>query len=152
MNNGTTVENHPHQIGHQIWPACYEVVDEEPALLLIERNEMRPDNTGFNRYQTIFVWRGNGLAKYMEDMGPAELHLAPPLDVPGGDPAFPAGDWLETVDSLRDHAGNFREYLKNRQLTREVPDLIKGFHDYVDQENLRNKHKSVSGKHYKVER
>ena len=150
--HGTPIEDQPHQQGHTIWPRTLEVKSDEPALLLIERDEMRPDNTGWNRYQTIFVWRGNGLAKFMTDMGPSELTLAGPLDIPGGDPAIPDTEWLETVDSLRDYALECRELLTIRTMNREVPNLIGGFNDWVDEENLRRNHTSVSGSMHKVER
>lgn len=145
-------EDQPHQQGHYIWPEASEVYDDEPCLLLVERVETLPNYRGRHRYQTLFVWRNNGIAKYMEDMGPADLNLAPPLQIPGGDPALPGDQWLETVDSLRDHANHFREFLVGRTLEREVPDLIKGYYDQSEQEQLAARHQSVSGRYHKVER
>ena len=150
---GDPLENQPHQQGHQIWPTCYEVHGNEPALLLIERDENRPDFRGFHRYQTIFVWRNNAIAKYMEDMGPQELYVSGPIQIYGGDPSVPeTTEWWETIDSLRNHADVFRELMAHRAIQREVPNLIKGFNDWVDEENLRRRHVSVFGKYKKVER
>jgi hypothetical protein len=142
----------PQQVGHTVWPKTYEIFPYEKALLLIERNENRPDYQGFHRYQTIFVLRNDNLAKYMEDMGPAELFLASEFDIPGGDPGKPRSEWQETVSALRDYADDFRQWLAMRQYEREMPDLIEGYHDQIDKEARIMKHQSNFGPLCKVER
>lgn len=146
------IEAQPHQQGHKVWPVAYEVYPDEKALLLIERDENAPGFRGFRRYQTIFVARKDELAKYMEDMGPAELFLASALDVPGGDPGKPLGDWWETVGSLRDCADDLRALLAERQLRRQVPDLLRGYHDLIDEQTRERKVLSQFGPIYKVQR
>ena len=142
----------PVQLGHKVWPTTFEIYPDEMALLLIERNENRPDYRGFRRYQTIFVSRNDTLAKYMEDMGPAEVFISPGLDIPGGDPALPEGQWLETVGSLREYADQFREWLTLQAHRREAPDLIADYHDDIDQGQRASKHISQFGPYHEVRR
>ena len=146
------VEVQPHEAGHVEWPVAYEVYPEEKALLLIERNENQPDYKGFRRYQSIFVVRNDELAKYMEDMGPAEVFAAPELQVPGGDPGKPLGEWLETVAALKDYADDFRVWLTERVFERQVADLEAGYHDQIDEHNRIARRQSQFGPLYKVER
>ena len=146
------IEDQPHEMGRRIWPECYEIDQNELALLLVERNENRPDFRGFRRYQTIFVKRGDGLAKYMEDMGPAEAFIAGGLDVIGGDPGKPRKEWILTVGELKDHANGLRQWLTEQTAQREVPDLIAGVHDDIDMENLERRHSSQFGPLITVER
>jgi hypothetical protein len=146
------VEIQPHQAGHKEWPVAHEVYPGEKALLLIERNENRPDFRGFHRYQTIFVHRHDELAKYMEDMGPAEAFIAPPLNLPGGDPGLPRHEWQETVASLKDYADDFREWLATRVYRHEVADLEGHYHDQVDEEARARRHMSQFGPLYQVTR
>lgn len=147
---GTNIEVQPHQSGHKVWPETYELSPNEKALLLVERNETRPDFSGLHRYQTIFVSRNDTLAKYMEDMGPAELFIAAELDIPGGDPGKPHSEWVETVASLKDYADDFRDWLTNRQARHEIPGLLNRYYDQVDEEARVLRHLSQFGPQYKV--
>ena len=146
------IEEQPHEMGHRIWPECFEVDQGEKALLFVERDENRPDSRGFRRYQTIFVKRGDGLAKYMEDMGPTEAFIAGGLDVIGGDPGKPRKEWVLTVAEVKDHANGLRRWLAERVADREVPDLISGVHDDIDMENLQRRRSSQFGPLINVER
>ena len=146
------LEEQPHQLGHKVWPMAYEVDPNEKALLLIERNETRADYRGLHRYQTIFVARNDRLAKYMEDMGRATIWAAPELQVPGGDPGKPLGEWQETVASLRDYAGDFRLWLTERVFERQVTDLVSGFSDQIDEEARERRYSSQFGPLYQVTR
>ena len=148
----TELEKQPHKLGANVWPETTWVDPNEKALLLIERNETAPDYKSLRRYQTLFVKRGDGLAKYMEDMGPAVLYLAAELDVPGGDPSNTAGEWFESVESLRDHANVFREWLAQRRYEREVPDLVGGVYDLMEQEGRMQRRLSQFGSKYAVTR
>lgn len=142
---GTPIEVQPHQKGVLKWRETYEVYPDEKALLLVERNEQAPDNSGFRRYQSIFVCRNDMLAKYMEDMGPAGLFVASGLSIPGGDPASPMGEWWETVASLKDYANDFRQWLALKGIQREIPDLVTGYHDDIDIEARTRRHMSQFG-------
>jgi hypothetical protein len=146
------IEEQPHQLRHKVWPVAYSVDPNEKALLLVERNENSPDSRGFRRYQTIFVARNDELAKYMTDMGVAEGWVASELDVPGGDPGNPMGEWWETVGALQDYANEFRLWLTERVLEREVKDLAAGYHDQVDQEERERRRVSQFGPVYTVQR
>lgn len=144
----------PHQQGHKVWPVAEGVDPNEPALLLYEHNEQAPDYSGFRRYQTIYVIRGDVLAKYMEDMGPAILYPAVPLQIPGDDPTHdpgPTSDW-ETVGSLQGNADELRDWLLSREIKHEIPNFEALFHDDVAQENLWRKHQSQFGSMHKVVR
>jgi hypothetical protein len=149
---GANIEVQPHQLGHKIWPETYEVFPNEAALLLVERNETRPDFTGLHRYQTIFVARKDKLSKYMEDMGPAHLWVAAELQVPGGDPGKPLGEWWETVASLKDYADDFRLWLAEREYDHAVADLEAGYHDQIDEEARALRHLSQFGPLHQVTR
>jgi len=146
------LDTQPQQAYHTVWAKTSEIWPDEKALLLIERDEMAPDSYGFRRYQSIFVVRDDHLAKYMEDMGPAHLFLASGFDIPGGDPGNPLGAWEETVGSLREWADTFREWLAKRRIQREVPDLINGFYDQVEQEHRAKRRMSQSGPLFTIER
>lgn len=146
------IEVQPHQVGHKVWPQAFQVFPDEKALLLIERDENRPDSRGFHRYQTIFVARNDELAKYMEDMGPTQMFIAPGLNIPGGDPASPVGQWWETVAELKGYADDLREWLANRVYRHEVADLVSGYHDLIDQEARESRHQSQFGPLYKIQR
>lgn len=151
MTIATAVENQPHQAKHAVWPETKVIWEDEKALLLIERDEMAPDSSGFRRYQTIFVARNDALAKYMEDMGPSSLYIASGFDIPGGDPGNPLGQWEETVGELRDWANVFREWLVNREM-RKMPDLINGFYDHVEQSHRAAGLLPQIGTHYRIGR
>ena len=146
------IDVQPVQLGHKSWPNTFAIDPDERALLLIERDENRPDFGGFRRYQTIFVSRNDTLAKYMEDMGPAEAYISPGLDIPGGDPALPEREWWETVGSLKEYADQFREWLTLRVYHDEVPDLVSGYHDAIDQDKRALRHLSQFGPHHEVRR
>jgi hypothetical protein len=142
----------PHQLHHKVWAETHDISPDENALLLIERDENRPDYRGFHRYQTIFVARNDELAKFMQDMGPSELFIAPALQVPGGDPSLPQKDWWETVGVLRDTADDFREWLTQRVYRRTVADIEAQYHDDIDKQKRAMRHLSQFGPHHRVER
>ncbi len=47
------------------------VMDDEPCYLIYEINRPAPDSKGVRRYRHIQVARGDKLAEYIEDLGPA---------------------------------------------------------------------------------
>jgi len=141
----TPVEMQPHQLRHKEWKETYEVFPDEKTLLLIERNELTPDNKEWRRYQTIFVVRRDELAKYMEDLGPTLAFTSSPLVIPGGDPGDIHAEWAMTVAEIKAHADELRADLMNREIERDMPDLASGYHDLVDQEGLASKHQSQFG-------
>jgi hypothetical protein len=150
---GIPLDIHPHQLMHKVWPVAEEVYPNEMGLFVMERNEQAPDHRGFRRYQTIFVVRKDALAKYMEDMGLSDFYVAPELLVPGADLSKPrGGEWYHTVSELKDYADDFRGYLLERQYHREMPDLISGYHDHMDEVVRDAKHVSQFGPQFAVQR
>ena len=53
---------------------------------------------------------------------------------------------------LRDYADDFRAFLIKRKLQREVPDLINGYHDEIDQEARARNKVSQFGPKFRVQR
>lgn len=143
-------EQQPHQTGHKEWPVAYQVFPNEKALLLVERHEQATDSKGFRRYQTIFVERNQQLAKYMEDMGLALAFTSSSLSIPGGDPSRPASEWFHTVAELKAYADDFRAFLLERQITREMPDLAAGYHDDIDMERRERRRLSQVGPAHRI--
>lgn len=146
------VEKQPHQLNHKKWLETYELDVNEKALLLIERNELEPENREWRRYQTIFVVRRDQLAKYMEDMGSAVAFTSSPIVIPGGDPSDPTAEWAMTVGEIKAHANELRQDLMYREIERAMPDFESGYHDLIDQEARALNHQSQFGPKYKVER
>ena len=85
------------------------VAPDEGALALVEVNLMRPDGHGFNRFQIIYVERGDRLAEYRRDLGPREWCIGPEFRLVGG-VAHEDGrvELIETVARLQDMADHFR--------------------------------------------
>lgn len=138
------VEEQPHQKGHKIWPETYSLTSDEPALLLVERNEQSPDFSGFRRYQTIFVARNDKLAKFMADMGPEIGFTSSPFSIPGGDPKYPASEWYHTVEELQEFANDMREFLLRKEYEdgkRQAPPLIDQYAVEVEQNEMTRKGK-----------
>jgi len=147
-------DNQPQQLNHKEWPVAYGLDPNEPALLLVERNEMSPDSKGWRRYQTIFVVRGEQVRKYMADMGPREMYIAGAFNCIGGNPELQRTRWSNwhTVAELQGQADSMRESLAKRKIEREVPDLVSGYHDQLLEQDLVQRHVSQSGPFHKVER
>ena len=64
--------------------AAIEVHLDEPAFNLSEVNLQAPDNSGWRRYQIIYVVRGEKMAEYREDLGPKDDFSADSFRIPGG--------------------------------------------------------------------
>jgi hypothetical protein len=113
--------------------AAIEVHLDEPAFNLVELNLQSPDNTGWRRYQIISVVRGERLAEYREDLGPAENFTADAFRIPGGvwDATTRRMEVLHSVGELRQIAEVIR--LGPTVRPEIAPrDLISEYHDQVD--------------------
>lgn len=120
---------------------AHEVSKDEKALRLAERNLMRPDSKGVNRYQLIYVVRNDKLAVYREDMGPSDNYTALEFEIWSG--------WQDSVAYLRDMA--------NKQRNSDVPlperyiesiennDMINRYIDMVEQRRKLVANRSFSG-------
>tara|TARA_Y100000310_G_scaffold15644_1_gene15692 strand:+ start:3530 stop:4030 length:501 start_codon:yes stop_codon:yes gene_type:complete len=142
------VEEQPHQDGHKVWPTAFGLDPTEKALLLVERNEQSPGSRGFRRYQTIFVNRGDRLAKWMGDMGEEVIFATGPFSIPGGDPGKPESEWFATVGELKEQANEMRQHLLEKLLKEgklQAPPLIEMYADEIEQRDWVRKGKRVYG-------
>jgi len=82
--------------------ATIEVHIDEPAFNLVELNLQSPDSSGWRRYQIISVVRGERLAEYREDLGPAKDFSADAFRIPGGvwDASTRRMEVLHSVENL----------------------------------------------------
>ena len=81
-------------------PATNVISPDEKAWLLRERNLVRPPHFQLHRYQIVKVVRGDTLAEWWNDLGPASQFTGPELEIPGL--------LEETVGSLWDLADHYR--------------------------------------------
>lgn len=128
-------------------PATLTISNDEPCFLLVETTLQSPGNAGWHRYQLAYVVRGQWLAEYREDLGPAEQWA--------GVPGFRAlGGIIDqdnsrlliehTVGELRDIAEAHRMGLIHEPEI--VPtDLIAGYHDELDARRRQRRHLTVIG-------
>ena len=113
--------------------AAIEVHLDEPAFNLVELDLQAPDNSGWRRYQIISVVRGERLAEYREDLGPAKDFSADAFRIPGGvwDAATRRMEVLHSVGELREVA----EVVRLGPTVRpeiQPRDLVAEYHDHVD--------------------
>ena len=120
---------------------AHEVFKDEKALRISERNLMRPDSKGVNRYKLIYVIRNDKLAVYKEDMGPSESYRALEFEIWSG--------WQDSVSYLLDMADKQRNSdipLPERfAKSIEDNDLIERYIAYVEQATKIAKNRSFSG-------
>lgn len=142
------VKDQPHQDGHKIWPTALNIDPGEKGFLLVERNEQSLGSRGFHRYQTIFVNRGDKLAKWMGDMGTEVAFKVQPFSIPSGDLALPATEWAHTIDELQEFAIEMRAHLLEKMITRGdllAPDLVQMYADEIEQREWVKKGKRIYG-------
>lgn len=132
--------------------ATIEVSLDEPAFSLVERNLLSPDSRSLRRYQIILVVRGDRLAEYREDMGPAESFAADELGVTGGVIQEGTGrcEIVHTVGEVREIA----DMLRDGRLSIEVEPapLWPRFFDELDVAQRERARISAYGPLVKVER
>ena len=113
--------------------ATVDVHLDEPAFNLTEVNLQAPDNSGWRRYQIIFVVRGERMAEYREDLGPKESFTADSFRIPGGvwDASTRRMEVLHSVGELREIA----EYVRLGPTVRpeiKPRDLVGEYQDHMD--------------------
>ena len=113
--------------------AAIEVHLDEPAFNLSEVNLQAPDNSGWRRYQIIYVVRGERMAEYREDLGPKDDFTADAFRIPGGvwDASTKRMEVLHSVGELREIA----EYVRLGPTVKpliENRDLIHEYNDHMD--------------------
>lgn len=153
MKHGVAPFKHP-QTGFRALPPVYEIDGDEKAYALWELNLAPAEGGLLHRYQIIIVWReGQGRCQYIEDMGVAELYPSGPKSVQSA--AFtddPPDTWVHCVSEVMEMANQLREIDMEALLGLEHEDLVKGFHEGVEQYFLSKNHVSVSGPMMKIER
>lgn len=144
---------HP-DTGFNKLPAIYEVNGDEKVYTLFELDLTPKDGRLAHRYQIIVVWRaGQGKCQYIEDMGVSELYPSGPKCVQSA--AFDddyVSEWIHTVDEVKEMAHQLREIDMEAILGPEHEDLVKGYHDGVDNFFREKKALSISGPNLRVER
>ena len=113
--------------------AAIEVHLDEPAFNLSEVNLQAPDNSGWRRYQIIYVVRGERMAEYREDLGPKDNFTADAFRIPGGvwDASTNRMEVLHSVGELREIA----EYVRLGPTVKphiEKRDLVHEYNDHMD--------------------
>jgi hypothetical protein len=144
---------HP-ETGFRALPSVYEINGDEKAYTLVEINLAPAEGGLIHRYQIIIVWReGQGRCQYIEDMGVAELYSSGPKCVQSaGATDDPPDTWVHCVAEVMEMADQLREIDMEALLGPEHEDLVKGFHEGVEQYFLSKNHVSVSGPLLKIER
>ncbi len=95
-----------------VYLIALSVSQDEGAFSLKELNFLSPDSKSWRRYQIIKVVRGDKLAEYKRDLGPAKSFQAEEFQVLGGvvDEATGRGEILHTVGELQDIANHMRQF------------------------------------------
>ena len=113
--------------------AAIEVHLDEPAFNLSEVNIQAPDNSGWRRYQIIYVVRGERMAEYREDLGPKDNFTADAFRIPGGvwDASTKRMEVLHSVGEL----GEIAEYVRLGPTVKpqiEKRDLVSEYNEHMD--------------------
>ena len=143
MKFNTAEYTHP-DTGFRHYPEVYEVDGDEKAYTLVEMDLTPPDSGLAHRYQVIIVRRGGDRCQYVEDMGLSSLWFAGPKAIPSL--------WLHSVAELKHMADQLREIDMEKIIGPDHEDLVKGFHDGVEEYFLQKHHTSVSGPLFRIER
>lgn len=153
MKHSVTPFTHP-DTKLRALPPVYDIDGDEKAYTLLELNLAPAEGGLLHRYQIIIVWReGQGKCQYIEDMGVAELWPHGPKSIPSA--AYteePPTEWSHCVSEVMEMANQLREIDMEALLMPEHEDLVKGFHEGVEQYFLSKNHVSVSGPLMKIER
>jgi len=90
------------------------VLGDEPALALVETNQLVPHKdgkagTGWYRFQVIRVWRDDALWEYKERLGKAKSFKGDPILILGGFIYKDKNYFEHTVNELKEMADEMRE-------------------------------------------
>ena len=135
-------------------PVALFVRMDEPCMGLFELNQMSPDFKGVRRYQIIRVLRGDRIAEWRKDLGPRTAFIAPEFRVPGGviDEKTGRFEILHTVGELKDIADFQRDGIIRQPEPPTPTDLVKGYHDQMDQKRKMRRKASSFGALHKIQR
>jgi len=118
---------------------------DEPCVLLVEVNRLSPDNRGMRRYQIVVVVRNDRPAEFRTDMGPAtedeQFRVLGCVE----DEVTGHVEVLHTVEELREIADYLRDRRSGWTQEIEAHDLVRGYHNYMEELPLVLRHVSVSG-------
>mgnify|MGYP001578815119 CR=1 FL=1 len=95
---------------NQLHYGTHYIMEDEPALLLVEMNLLSPDCRERRRYQIIQVIRNDKPTEYREDLGLTENFQADQMRILGGViDSFTGKIWIEhTVGELKEIADKLR--------------------------------------------
>lgn len=131
-------------IADDFYLVANDVWTDEPALMLSEFDLRPADGTGLRRYQQIHVRRGNRLAEFTLDLGPAHLFTANGFVVVGGTRYAHPQD-CETVASIRDYADEIRARGGFKHNNHEPTVTQESWVAYAKENERRRRHRSTFG-------
>jgi hypothetical protein len=126
---------------------------DEGCWSLKESNEQSPGSRGWRRYQIIRVIRGDALAEFRRDLGPARKFKTDQFAIPGGvvDETTGRFELLHTVGELYDMAEHLRTG-KPRQAETPPTDLIGAYREQPERRALWRKKRSTFGSRGRLQR
>jgi len=108
------------------------VTEDEPCYLLAELNLINASKMARHRYQILKVVRNDRLVTAYVDLGPANLHRADQVTIPGGYVEDNGRGYVfSTVGELREVADNIREAPLRRVV--EPTDLAGAYHSLLEE-------------------
>ena len=108
------------------------VTEDEPCYLLAELNLLNASNMTRHRYQVLKVVRSDRLVTAYVDLGPASLHRADEVTIPGGYVGDNGRGYVfSTVGELREIADNLRGTPVRREV--EPTDLQGAYRFYIEE-------------------
>src|SRR3990167_7380033 len=111
------------------------VVEDEPCYLLAEINMLNASNMRRHRYQILKVVRNDSMVTAYVDLGPARLHKADEVSIPGGYVGENGKGYVfSTVGELREIAERLRSGLVRREIE---PFDLQGAYDFYQEEKKR---------------
>lgn len=134
-------------------PATHAVSMDEMSFGLYEHNLQSPGSKGWRRYQIILVNRGDRIAEFRRDLGPAKDFAASPIRIPACVPE-PGGrmEPLHTVGELIDIADWHRALLDKPPEIKPADDFHDRYHAHFDQRRREARRLSQFGPTHRVQR
>ncbi len=120
---------------------------DEGCWSLKEVNEQSPGSRGWRRYQVIRVIRGDTLAEFRRNLGPARKFKSDQFAIPGGvvDETTGRFELLHTVGELYDMAECLRDPNKSRRAETPTTDIIGAYREQPERRAAWRKKRSTFG-------
>jgi len=108
------------------------VTEDEPCYLLAELNLLNASKMVRHRYQVLKVVRNDSLVTAYVDLGPAHLHKADQVTIPGGYVGDNGKGYVfSTVGELREIADSLRSAPVRREI--EPADLLGAYRNLIEE-------------------